>query len=84
MSKLTLVSSSVYRVAELGDGWTGKILRTQVYFSKYTVVCTTWLLLSGVNFVGLFDGGMIVVAIFALNIFHPGFLLRLKTLKRGY
>lgn len=26
--------SSIYRVAELADGWNGRIISTQVYFSK--------------------------------------------------
>ncbi len=29
--------SSIYRTAELGDGWTGRIVRTQVYFSEWQV-----------------------------------------------
>ncbi|PSS37650.1 hypothetical protein PHLCEN_2v474 [Hermanssonia centrifuga] len=49
-------SSSIYRTAELGDGWTGRIVRTQVYFN-------------------VLDGGMVVIAIWALNFFHPGFLM---------
>ncbi|TVY44651.1 Sphingoid long-chain base transporter [Lachnellula subtilissima] len=45
---------SVYRVAELGEGWTGNLIRHQ------------WL------FVG-FEGVMVIVACFALNIFNPAF-----------
>ncbi|TVY17590.1 Sphingoid long-chain base transporter RSB1, partial [Lachnellula arida] len=45
---------SVYRVAELGEGWTGNLIRRQ------------WL------FVG-FEGVMVVVACFALNMFNPAF-----------
>lgn len=45
---------SVYRVAELGEGWTGNLIKRQ------------WL------FVG-FEGVMVIVACFALNIFHPAF-----------
>ncbi|KAJ3558818.1 hypothetical protein NM688_g698 [Phlebia brevispora] len=58
-STFFILIRSVYRTAELGDGWTGKILRTQVYFS-------------------IFDGAMIVVAIYAVNVFHPGFLMEVK------
>lgn len=43
---------SVYRVVELGEGWTGHLIRQQ------------WL------FVG-FEGVMVIVACFALNIFNP-------------
>ncbi|TVY53156.1 Sphingoid long-chain base transporter RSB1 [Lachnellula cervina] len=45
---------SVYRVAELGEGWTGNLIRRQ------------WL------FVG-FEGVMVIVACFALNLFNPAF-----------
>jgi hypothetical protein len=48
---------SVYRVAELSEGWTGNLIRHQ------------WL------FVG-FEGVMVIVACFALNIFHPGITFR--------
>ncbi|KAI0348093.1 RTA1-domain-containing protein [Trametopsis cervina] len=51
-----LIIRSVYRTVELGAGWTGKVVRTQVYFN-------------------VFDGGMVTVAMYALNVFHPGFLL---------
>ncbi|KAG0650274.1 Efflux pump [Hyphodiscus hymeniophilus] len=43
---------SVYRVAELSEGWTGHLIRQQ------------WL------FVG-FEGVMVIVACFSLNLFHP-------------
>jgi len=45
---------SVYRVAELSEGWTGHLIKQQ------------WL------FVG-FEGVMVIVACFALNLFHPAF-----------
>lgn len=48
---------SVYRVAELGEGWTGNLIRRQ------------WL------FVG-FEGVMVVVACFALNLFNPAFAFK--------
>ncbi|KAI0746425.1 RTA1 like protein-domain-containing protein [Daedaleopsis nitida] len=47
---------SIYRTIELHDGWTGRIISTQVYFN-------------------VLDGAMIVLAMFTLNFFHPGFLL---------
>ncbi|PPQ82458.1 hypothetical protein CVT25_007255 [Psilocybe cyanescens] len=47
---------SIYRVAELADGWNGRIIQTQVYFN-------------------VLDGAMIILAIYSLNIFHPGRLL---------
>ncbi len=45
---------SVYRVAELAEGWSGSLIKRQ------------WL------FVG-FEGVMVVVACFALNVFNPAF-----------
>jgi hypothetical protein len=45
---------SVYRVAELAEGWTGHLIKQQ------------WL------FVG-FEGVMVIVACFALNVFNPAF-----------
>ncbi|KAG6829095.1 hypothetical protein H0H92_005708 [Tricholoma furcatifolium] len=47
---------AVYRLIELSNGWTGRIIRTQLYFN-------------------ILDGGMITLAIYTLNIFHPGFFL---------
>ncbi|KAI0718446.1 RTA1-domain-containing protein [Cerioporus squamosus] len=47
---------SIYRTIELSDGWTGRIISTQVYFN-------------------VLDGAMIVLAMFTMNFFHPGFLL---------
>lgn len=51
-----LIIRSIYRTVELGDGWRGVVLRTQVYFS-------------------VFDGAMVVLAMWTLNFFHPGWLL---------
>jgi len=48
---------SIYRTAELVDGFTGKIIETQILFN-------------------LFDGAMIVLAIYTLNFLHPGVLLQ--------
>ncbi|KAH9914183.1 RTA1-domain-containing protein [Epithele typhae] len=47
---------SIYRTIELSDGWTGRIITTQVYFNAL-------------------DGGAILLALFTLNVFHPGRLL---------
>jgi len=48
---------SVYRVAELSEGWTGHLIKQQ------------WL------FVG-FEGVMVIVACFSLNIFNPAFTFK--------
>ncbi|KAF9237338.1 RTA1 like protein-domain-containing protein, partial [Melanogaster broomeanus] len=48
---------SVYRTIELSDGWSGRIISTQIYFN-------------------VLDGGMVTLAIYTLNLAHPGFFLR--------
>jgi RTA1 like protein len=48
---------SVYRVAELGEGWQGALIKRQ------------WL------FVG-FEGVMVIVACFALNVFNPAYTFK--------
>lgn len=65
ISTVFILIRSVYRTIELLNGWTGRIITTQLYFN-------------------VLDGGAIVIAIWAINIFHPGFLLRdnAKTLGR--
>ncbi|EKM61073.1 uncharacterized protein PHACADRAFT_247431 [Phanerochaete carnosa HHB-10118-sp] len=35
ISTLFLIIRAIYRTIELGDGWNGKVLRTQVYFSVF-------------------------------------------------
>ncbi|TFK33586.1 RTA1 like protein-domain-containing protein [Crucibulum laeve] len=55
-STCILFIRSIYRTAELIDGWSGVIITTEVYFN-------------------LFDGAMIVLAIYTLNFAHPGRLL---------
>ncbi|KZV76205.1 RTA1-domain-containing protein [Peniophora sp. CONT] len=47
---------SVYRTAELANGWKGKIITTEWPFD-------------------LFDGAMVTLAMFSLNVIHPGFFL---------
>ena len=54
---LCIFIRSVYRVAELSEGWEGSLIKNQ-----YT-------------FIGL-EGAMVIVAVFALNFFHPGFCFR--------
>jgi len=54
---LCIVIRSVYRVAELSEGWGGALIKNQ-----YT-------------FIGL-EGAMVLVAVLALNAFHPGFCFR--------
>lgn len=69
------MSSAIYRVAELSDGWNGTIISTQVYFSKFSF-CVNKAKRSNFSPLDVLDGAMIVLAIYTLNFFHPGFLLR--------
>ncbi|KAK7024815.1 RTA1-like protein [Favolaschia claudopus] len=55
-STLVLFVRSIYRMVELADGWTGKIITTEVYFN-------------------IFDAGMVTLAIYTINVAHPGMLL---------
>ncbi|KAJ7114975.1 RTA1-like protein [Mycena epipterygia] len=55
-STLVLFIRSIYRIIELADGWTGRIITTEVYFN-------------------VLDGGMVTLAIWTMNIAHPGLLL---------
>ncbi|KAF9074170.1 RTA1 like protein-domain-containing protein [Rhodocollybia butyracea] len=55
-STVCLFIRAVYRTIELSDGWSGKIIQTQVYFN-------------------VLDGTMIVLAMYTMNIAHPGFML---------
>ncbi|KAJ7610624.1 RTA1-like protein [Mycena polygramma] len=55
-STLVLFIRSIYRIVELADGWTGRVITTEVYFN-------------------VLDGGMVTLAIFTMNVAHPGLLL---------
>ncbi|TFK66390.1 RTA1-domain-containing protein [Pluteus cervinus] len=52
-----LLIRAVYRTIELSDGFTGKIIRTQIWFN-------------------IFDGGMVVFAMYTMNFLHPYWFLR--------
>ncbi|KAF6744171.1 RTA1-like protein [Ephemerocybe angulata] len=56
LSTIVLLIRAIYRTIELADGWTGRIISTQVYFN-------------------VLDGAMVIIAIWLLNIFHPGVFL---------
>ncbi|KAI0954416.1 hypothetical protein AcV7_007655 [Taiwanofungus camphoratus] len=63
-SSLVIYIRSVYRTIELANGWTGRIIKTQVYFN-------------------VLDGAMITLAMYTLNVLHPGFLLGPSATWRG-
>ncbi|RPD77189.1 RTA1-domain-containing protein [Lentinus tigrinus ALCF2SS1-7] len=56
LEAIFLFIRSIYRVAELADGWGGVVITTQTYFN-------------------VFDGAMIVLAMYTLNFLHPAILL---------
>ncbi|KAK0201184.1 RTA1 like protein-domain-containing protein [Desarmillaria ectypa] len=56
---LCLYIRAIYRTIELSDGWDGRIITTEVYFKSIDVL----------------DGAMVVLAIYAINFAHPGWLL---------
>ena len=72
---------AVYRTIELSDGWTGRIIGTQVYFSAsffpLPLTCIN------VGYLDVLDGAMIVLAIYTLNFAHPGVLLARKPLLKS-
>ena len=57
LATLCIFIRSVYRVAELGEGWEGALIKNQSLF------------------IGL-EGAMVIVAVLALNAFHPGICFR--------
>jgi hypothetical protein len=73
-STLVIFIRSIYRTIELADGWTGRIITTQVYFSQSSLAYHDHFVMMN-KLVDILDGAMIVLAMYTLNIFHPGFLL---------
>lgn len=70
------IDRSVYRIVELWDGWTSKVLHTELYFSE----CLLYPSFSRFNgdtemLLDIFDAAMIFLAFFTFNVFHPGRLL---------
>lgn len=68
--------SAIYRTAELADGWDGKIIRTQVYFSMSTCNSSRSVILIDSDItIDVLDAMMVTLAMYATNFFHPGRLL---------
>jgi hypothetical protein len=73
-----MVSRTIYRVLEFIEGWEGKIMNTEWPFSTWSFVDFSSLELYNIitdNLEDVFDGTMIVLAIYTLNFFHPGIFL---------
>ncbi|ELU43102.1 vesicle-mediated transport-related protein [Rhizoctonia solani AG-1 IA] len=63
ISTLFIYIRSIYRTIELLDGWTGPIITNELYFKSIIYIKD------------VLDGMPIVVAMYAINVFHPGLLL---------
>ena len=57
LATICIFTRSVFRVVELGEGWTGHLIRDQKLFIAL-------------------EGAMVVLAVLALNVFHPGLCFR--------
>ena len=65
-------------MVEFANGWNGKVISTQWVFSAWSFFCFPFpkLILIFGDHVDVFDGAMIVLAMYTLNLFHPGIYLR--------
>jgi hypothetical protein len=71
----------IYRVLEFKEGWEGKIMNSESLFSTWSFVDFSSLESYNIitdNLEDVFDGTMIVLAIYTLNFFHPGIFLPLR------
>jgi hypothetical protein len=75
MSLITILSSAVYRTIELAGGWNGRVISTQRYFSALMLLFYLITLVIPFFSTDVLDGAMVTLAIFTLNIAHPGLLL---------
>jgi hypothetical protein len=66
--------SMVYHTTELANGWKGRIISTQVYFSALVNIIL-WRNNNSSFLIDVLNGGMVTLAINTLNIFHLGCLL---------
>lgn len=74
--RLKYQHSAIYRTAELADGWDGKIIRTQVYFSMSGDVAWAGIFTDcPCQNLDVLDAMMVTLAMYATNFFHPGRLL---------
>ncbi|RXW22085.1 hypothetical protein EST38_g3773 [Candolleomyces aberdarensis] len=72
-STIVLFIRAVYRLIELADGWNGRIIRTEVYFSapSYFSFPLDAILTGRLASTDVLDGTMVVLAIYTLNFIHP-------------
>ena len=65
-------------MVEFVSGWNGKVISTQWVFSAwslFTFLFTNLIVIIG-DYADVFDAVMIVLAMFILNLVHPGTYLR--------
>lgn len=75
---------SVYRVIEFADGFNGSIAHTQVLFSKSILYSVHAIRCSSQRVPDVFDGAMVTLAMYTLNAFHPGVLLKKTAADAAY
>ena len=73
-STTLLFIRAIYRTIELSDGWGGKIITTEVWFSECS--STKRYERGLIDHADVFDAAMVVVAMYCLNVLHPGWTLR--------
>ena len=70
----SLAFRAIYRTIELSQGWNGRIISNQLYFSKLLLrFIVAWLLMD--NLIDILDGAMVPIAMYTINLGHPGMLL---------
>ena len=67
---------AVYRIIELAGGWDGRVMVTEKYFSKRSFAILTAEHLLTLAPPDVLDGMMIAIAMYTVNMFHPGWLIR--------
>ena len=75
MATLLLVRS-IYRMVELSGGWRGKVISIQWLFGSSARPLSVLSQRDTESETDVFDGATVFLAIFTLNVFHPGVLLR--------
>jgi len=70
-------SRAIYRTIELSEGWNGRIISNELYFSTSHIflVCFHCSQLLMDNVIDVLDGAMVTIAMYTINIGHPGLLL---------
>jgi len=70
-----LLVRSIYRITGISEGWGGTVLSTQWMFGSFVRLLFPYTDMLTLDKQVAFDGGAVLMALFTLNRFHPGFLL---------